>query len=247
MLLTKKSLFYRNQLKTAAINYIPWVFILSFLPGQMYNLTVWGIKIGEIHFEKNNHESIQITTKSIGLMNYLWPFDNQYKTTFDTVTYGIRSYEKKIHQGEFKQKLKGVWIPEQKGILYDKSLVMRPGDCQTIFTILTRVSKQKADKLDTIWYPMEHEGGLFKARLLWADSINVWAGNDSILCDHYRLDIDSTENKIKILDQTDYFSENITQSNLIKQLWVEKSGERKIIQASVQMSRLTMKAIINLE
>ena len=62
MILTKKSLFYRNQLKTAAINYIPWVFILSFLPGQMYNLTVWGIKIGEIHFEKNNHESIQITT-----------------------------------------------------------------------------------------------------------------------------------------------------------------------------------------
>ena len=59
--------------------------------------------------------------------------------------------------------------------------------------------------------------------------------------------IQKLENKIKILDQTDYFSENITRSNLIKQLWVEKSGERKIIQASVQMSRLTMKAIINLE
>ena len=94
---------------------------------------------------------------------------------------------------------------------------------------------------------MEHEGELFRLRLLWADSINVWAGNDSILCDHYRIDTDSTENKIKILDQTDYFSENITQSNLIKQLWVEKSGEKKIIQASAQMSGLAMKAIISLE
>ena len=96
-------------------------------------------------------------------------------------------------------------------------------------------------------YTLSLHDALPISRLLWADSINVWAGNDSILCDHYRLDIDSTENKIKLLDQTDYFSENITRSNLIKQLWVEKSGERKIIQASVQMSRLTMKAIINLE
>ena len=54
-------------------------------------------------------------------------------------------------------------------------------------------------------------------------------------------------NKIKILDQTDYFSENITRSNLIKQLWVEKSGEKKIIQASAQIFGLAMKAIINLE
>jgi hypothetical protein len=109
------------------------------------------------------------------------------------------------------------------------------------------VSRQKAKDLDTKWYQMEHEGELFRARLLWADSINVWTGNDSIFCDHYRMDIDSTENKIKILDQTDYFSENITQSNLIKQLWIEKSGEKKIIQASAQISGLAMKAIINLE
>mgnify|MGYP004061625121 CR=1 FL=1 len=197
--------------------------------------------------EKNNPESIQISTKSTGLINYFWPFDNLYKTTFDTVTYGIRFYEKKIHQGEFKQKLKGMWMPEQRGVLYETSLARRPNDCQTIFTILALVSRQKAKDLDTKWYQMEHEGELFNARLLWADSINVWTGNDSILCDHYRLDIDSTENKIKILDQTDYFSENITRSNLIKQLWVEKSGEKKIIQASAQISGLAMKAIISLE
>ena len=247
MIPTKKSPFYRNKPKTQVINYIAWVFILSFLPGQIYNLTVLGIKIGEINLEKNNRESIQISTKSTGPINYLWPFDNLYKTTFDTVTYGIRLYEKKIHQGEFKQKLGGVWIPGQRGVLYGTTLVGRPNDCQTIFTLLAQVSRQKAKDIDTKWYSMEHEGELFRARLLWADSINVWTGNDSILCDHYRLDIDSTENKIKILDQTDYFSENITQSNLIKQLWVEKSGEKKIIQASAQMSGLAMKAIISLE
>ena len=247
MILIKKSTFYRNKPKTQVMNYMAWVFILSFLPGQSYNLTVWGVKIGEIKLKKNNSESIQISTKSTGLINYLWPFDNLYKTTFDTVTYGIRFYEKKIHQGEFKQKLKGMWMPEQKGILYETSLARRPNDCQTIFTILALVSRQKAKDLDTKWYSMEHEGELFRLRLLWADSINVWAGNDSILCDHYRIDTDSTENKIKILDRTDYFSENITRSNLIKQLWVEKSGEKKIIQASAQISGIAIKAIINLE
>ena len=133
------------------------------------------------------------------------------------------------------------------GLQFLSCVLLIVDDCQTIFTLLARVSRQKAKDLDTKWYQMEHEGELFRARLLWADSINVWTGNDSIFCDHYRLDIDSTENKIKILDQTDYFSENITQSNLIKQLWVEKSGEKKIIQASAQISGLAMKAIINLE
>jgi len=80
MILTKKSTFYRNKPKTQAMNYMAWVFILSFLPGQSYNLTVWGIKIGEINLKKNNSESIQISTKSTGLINYLWPFDNLYKT-----------------------------------------------------------------------------------------------------------------------------------------------------------------------
>ena len=72
MILTKKSPFYRNKPKTRVINYIAWVFILSFLPGQIYNLTVLGIKIGEINLEKNNRESIQISTKSTGPINYLW-------------------------------------------------------------------------------------------------------------------------------------------------------------------------------
>ena len=66
MILTKKSPFYRNKPKTQVINYIAWVFILSFLSGQTYNLTVWGVKIGEINLEKNNSESIQISTKSTG-------------------------------------------------------------------------------------------------------------------------------------------------------------------------------------
>ena len=221
-----------------------WVFILSFLPGQSYNLTVWGIKIGEINLKKNNSESIQISTKSTGLIYYFWPFDNLYKTTFDTVTYGIRFYEKKIHQGEFKQKLKGVWMPEQKGVLYGTSLARRPDDCQTIFTFLARVSSQKAKDLDTKWYQMEHEGELFRARLLWADSINVWTGNDSIFCDHYRLDIEETEGATIKVSHWDYFTDHVASHEALRQIWVEKNDKRRIIQASVSIYGMTVKAKI---
>ena len=88
------------------------------------------------------------------------------------------------------------------------------------------------------------EGYLFCSNF----SLNIWAGNDSVFCDHYRIDIKATsEKQIKILDKTDYFHENITHPKLIKQLWVEKHGERRIIQASVKMTGVTLKAIINNE
>ena len=44
-------------------------------------------------------------------------------------------------------------------------------------------------EIDTKWFSFEHETQAGRARFLWADSSNVWNGIDSIICDHYRLDI----------------------------------------------------------
>ena len=225
-----------------------WFCFFSILCGQNYTLTIWGFKVGYVSIEDTESLSINITAKSTGITDYFWPFNNQYKASFAPVTFGFQTFEKKIVQGTFKQNLQGEWSDERGGILYKKTFVKRDKKCQTIFSVLYRVQQESPSILDTKWFQTEHEGELFNVRLLLADSLNIWAGNDSVFCDHYRIDIKATsEKQIKILDKTDYFHENITHPKLTKQLWVEKHGERRIIQASVKMTGVTLKAVINNE
>ena len=88
------------------------------------------------------------------------------------------------------------------------------------------------DFLDTKWFQYEHEGQFGKARFLWSDSSNVWDGHDSILTDHYRLDIIISDSSQKI-NTSDYFMNNIANDDSIKELWVSRKNKRNIIAASI--------------
>ena len=76
---------------------------------------------------------------------------------------------------------------------------------QTLFTLLAMIQHRGADAMDTKWFSFEHEGQTGKARFLLADSQNVWNGKDSIMCDHYRLDLNLSNNSGKFLEKSDYW------------------------------------------
>ena len=103
--------------------------------------------------------------------------------------------------------------------------------------------KTVQDFLDTKWFQYEHEGQFGKARFLWSDSSNVWDGHDSILTDHYRLDIIISDSSQKI-NTSDYFMNNIANDDSIKELWVSRKNKRKIIAASIKMRYLYIRAKI---
>ncbi|NOZ03670.1 MAG: DUF3108 domain-containing protein [FCB group bacterium] len=215
------------------------------LPGQVrYRLSVFGIPCGNVTLTMPQPNQLHFTTRSTGIVNLLWPFDNQYTTTFDTTTFGVRKYEKKIIQGSFKQKFKGIWQPEKGGILYGDTLVIRPENSQTVFTLMVLIRKWPTDSIDTRWFPLDHEGRFFRARFLLADTVRIPVGNKNVLCDHYRLDLVPQEETGKILDRSDYFNQNITRPEAIRQLWVERSGERRIIKASVKLFGISLEAKI---
>ena len=65
-----------------------------------------------------------------------------------------------------------------------------------------------------------------------------------ILCDHFRLDLIPNEDNECLLEKSDYFMKNIIAENTVRQLWVEKNNNKRIIKASAKVSGLTLEAII---
>ena len=111
--------------------------------------------------------------------------------------------------------------------------------------MLAMVQTLPYDILDTKWFPYEHQGKIGEARFLWSDSSMVWTGKDSIMCDHYRMDINILDSTFSIKGETDYFMKNIIDENYIKELWVKRKEKRKIIKARVKNNWVTFIARTN--
>ncbi len=210
----------------------------SFTMSQNYVLSVWGFPIGEVQIQTPSPDSMKVYAKSTGLVDLLFPFNNEYITRFDTVSYQCLSYNKSIKQGSFTQKLRGKWNETAKQFEYKKlGFVLRDEAHHSIFSFLARTKTEPSEQLDTKWFFLEHEGTSYRVRLLLAGSANIPVSGDSVSCDHYRLDMIRSENpSVKILDQTDYFSRNITHQNGVRQVWVDQQKSQEIIQASLILS-----------
>ena len=100
--------------------------------------------------------------------------------------------------------------------------------------------------LDTKWFPYEHEGKLGRARLIWADSLNQWSGRDSILCDHYRFDIEITDTTRQV-KTSDYFMNNIIRSDCVREIWVSREIPKNIIAAKVSIGSIPIIARIQID
>ena len=98
--------------------------------------------------------------------------------------------------------------------------------------------------LDTQWFHIEHEGNLFKSRVLIADTIKIGPKERSVLCNYFRLDLIPKNDQIKMLDRSDYFSQNITRPEAIKQIWVEQKSPGRIMEASVKIGPITVTATL---
>ena len=114
----------------------------------------------------------------------------------------------------------------------------------TIFTFLERLNRKSSEDLDTQWFPLEHEGNMFKSRVLLADTSELIINGHSFMCNHFRLDLLPDDKEIKMLDRSDYFSHNITRPDAVKQIWVERKPSGKILKASVKIGPITVTATL---
>ena len=213
--------------------------ILSQLYGQNYTITIFGFPFVSVTMEKTPGE-LTFQAQTSGLLDYLWPTDNIYYISYDSSNYGFKQFEKKIHQGSLTYSINAKYDREKEQLFYDDIALSRPPEIQTIFSMLVRAQEQHKDDLDSKWFSMEHDGQLFESRYLWAKTDTLLINNAEKICDHYRLDIKAIEDVTSLPEQSDYFMNNIIAKKAVRQIWVEQTIPRRIVQASVKLYGLTI-------
>ena len=219
--------------------------MLGISAGQSYSITIFGIPAADVVQTIHDSGKIEFTTQNRGIFDLFWPAKNSYEAIYDSNSFALKNWSKNVKQGEFKQHISAK-VDFLGYLAYDdKSLIEIPHNTYTIFTLLAMVQSRPYDKLDTKWFNYEQEGLIGKARFVWADTSNAWNGKDSILCDHYRLDINITDKSDKFLDRTDYFMEEILADGVVRELWVSRKKPKRIIRASLKTAWFPVSAIFN--
>ena len=217
------------------------LFVSPRLFAEDYRVYLLGVPIVNISMESSNN-AISFHTETLGMIHSIWPVDNHYFTDYDSISFGIRQYTKSIYQGSYKGELNCTFEPNGSQLNYNRQSVAVVDSIQNIFTLLARVSYQSVEYMDTKWFPMNHEGVPHRARFLWAGTETVGINDVNILCDHYRLDIEEVKGESVKVSPWDYFTDHVSSSEALRQLWVEKLGERRIIKASVSIYGMTVTA-----
>ena len=219
--------------------------IICFTSGQSYSISIFGIPAADVEQTIHASGKIEFTSQNRGIFDLFWPAKNIYSASYDLNSFALKSWSKTIKQGEFKQRVSGE-VDFLGYLVYDeKTMIKIPQDIYTIFTLLAMVQSRPYHTLDTKWFDFEHEGQLGKARFVWADTSNTWNGKDSVMCDHYRLDINIENEKNKLDNRSDYFMEEILADGMVKELWVSRKKTKKIIKATLKTKWFPLSATIN--
>ena len=212
---------------------------------QEYSISIFGFHAADVSMSRNSTSS-EFQANSRGIFDLIWPTSNNYKTVFDENNYSIKVWEKTIKQGSSKVKVSGNVTYDGYMKYKDEGDIKIDIETQTVFTILEMAIMMDRKYLDTKWFPYEHEGRLGRARLIWADSLNQWSGRDSILCDHYRFDIEITDST-KQVKTSDYFMNNIIRSDCVREIWVSREIPKNIIAAKVSLGPIPVIARIQID
>lgn len=217
-----------------------------------YTVSFWRIPCVDVAMvlEETQEEKMKLefSAKTRPVFDYFFSVDNSYTTWYDEKSFEMHKYSVKVNQSNanFNYLLK--WSDETKRYSTSDISYGRPEKSHNILTLLMRVRNLPWEELDTIWWSVEHEGAPYRGRYLWVDSSDVQVGNDTILADHFRLDLQEAEgDEVEVSDVKDIFSWGIVLDGAVRQIWVERDGARRILRAEVNVRRITLTAELNSE
>ena len=207
-----------------------FIFTTVSIFGQNFNITVYGITVAKATWTIN-YDTVNLKYKTEGLANLLWPTKNAYSATFNPKDYKLDSFTKKINQGALQQSAS--FNINSDSLVYKDKHRIRKKSAYNLFSLLVLIQKKFTPELDTQWLLFEHEGGLFNGRFISAGVDTVDFNGENIVCDHFRLDIKKYNEESSFLDETDRLMNYSIKENTIRQIWVERNGNRRIIKANI--------------
>ena len=209
---------------------IPFLLFITIICGQNYSANVYGLPMAKIQY-KSISDSITLKVETIGIIDAIWPIKNAYTTNFDTTHFGLITFKKKIKQDNLKQ---SVLIELKNEVLhYNNQTRDRADSTQTMFTMFARLNRQHQKILDTKWFEIDHEGKPMRGRFLWGETETIKVGNTNILCDHIRMDMEYLNVSNGFLESTDRLMHYAPDPDAVRQIWVERNGNRRIIKVSM--------------
>tara|TARA_B100001027_G_scaffold8856_1_gene5569 strand:+ start:115 stop:804 length:690 start_codon:yes stop_codon:yes gene_type:complete len=222
-------------------------FIISacFSKSQEYKLTCFNFHIADVKQTIYETGKIKYDIHSRGIADLIWPTNNNYYTSFNTETFTLKSWGKEVEQGIYKSSLDAKFDSTNNVLKYGEKSIQTVEPIYTVFTMLAMAQALPFEILDTKWFPYEHQGKIGEARFLWSDSSMVWTGKDSIMCDHYRMDINILDSTFSIKEDKDYLMKNIIDENYVKELWIKRGKNRQVLKARVKNNWITFIARTN--
>ena len=209
---------------------IPFLLFITIICGQNYSANVYGLPMAKIQF-KSIADSVILKFETIGLIDAIWPAKNSYSTHFDSTHFGLIAFKKKIKQDNLKQ---SVLIELKNEVLqYNNQTRDRSDSTQTMFTMIARLNRQHQEILDTKCFEIDHEGKPMRGRFLWGETETIKVNNTNILCDHIRMDMEYLDESNGFLERTDRLMHYAPDPDAVRQIWVERNGNRRIIQISM--------------
>ena len=218
-----------------------FIFTTVSLFGQNFNITIYGLSVAKATW-KINSDKVDLEYKTEGLANLIWPAENIYSTKFDLNNYNLYNFNKKINQGNLKQAVS--FDMKSDSLVYKNKHRVRIKPTYNLFSLLVLIQKKFTPELDAKWLSFEHEGALFNGRFISAGLDTIDFNGENIICDHFRFDIEKSNKEDSFLDQTDRLMNYSVKENTVRQIWVERNGNRRIIKANILVNGFPFKVDI---
>ena len=212
---------------------------------QEYSIDILGLHATDVSQIKTDSSSIIFKAQNRGLFDFIWPTNNYYETKYVPKKFIMKSWRKKIKQGDYNLSLSAKKVTNNHFLYNDEKKINVPQPIYNVFSLLAMIQSSQRKYLDSKWFNLEHEGSVGRARFIWADSSNIWDGRDSVMCDHYRFDIFITDSTHRINKTTDYFMQYIVNPNFVREVWVSTEENKIIMAARLSTPWISLYAKVN--
>ncbi len=219
------------------------LFLINTLGGQTYILSVFDFHIGDLIKTNPAPNQIELNFQSRGIYDVFYPTKNIYKTTYNSKTFMLEKYQYEIDQINLKKTFTIINGSVLTDSSHKNNFYSLPSPAFNFSSFIEYLKSKNISEFDAIWFPYEAGKKLGKIRAVWADSTNIFNKKDSVMCNHYRLDI-KVDNASEI-KEIDYLSEILINEENVKEVWISiKSPE--IYSMKISNSFLTLDLKINL-